>query len=333
MKVTQENTALIALYAGLSSREMSALEALINSVDKNFNSTLIVLDGSHDAHKRVQRDEPLWTQDRNFARTEDVELSVSPEDSDQLFERYSDVVERVEECVFPREAALDRTFYERIDEDFCLLMHSDVVFKNGDFFADATRLTGDLNPDEFGAMGLTTSMLPLGVDRALYGRRGDTIVKRFIAKVDRIRNWLIRKRHEGIQGQPKNYDEKGIRRKGQFPRITPYLILLNRKQYTANEMRWDPMYLDVDDYTMEPPTDWRIIGDSGASLLYQLAVNKLKLLNVDYTRWIEHEGGTWNPHLKRLNWYYIGRDYEGSEPEFWDERSIPDELQYQPPEN
>jgi len=330
MDIHSENTDVIALYAGLSEQELTTLEKLFQSFEAHFDTSLVILDGSKQAHRRVEKGEPLWSQDRNFAKTDDANLDITPEDSDDLFERYSSTVDRIETNVFPRKAALDRAFYEHLDGKFCLFTHSDVVWQNGTFFDDVSTLTEDIESEEFGAMGLITSMLPLGVDRPFYGSRGGGVVKALTVALDKVTKWLIRKRLEGIGSNPWNRDSRGVRRKGQFPRLAPYLLLLNREAYVENGMRWNPLYLDVEDWTGESRTDWRIVGDSGASLLYQMAEHKLKIVNVDYTNWIEHEGGAWNPQLKRINWYYIGRDYEGTEQEYWRNKDIPEELLYDP---
>lgn len=331
MKIGFHNTDVVIMYAGLSSSELDALEQLFRSFDRHFDAELIVLDGSKRAHDFVEKGERLWSQDRNFAKTEGVELDITPTDTDELFNRYGEFVDRIEMNVFPRKAALDQAFYEHLDNEFCLLMHSDVVFKNADIFDDVEEMTTEIDADEFGAMGLVTSMMPLGVDKPFYGSRGDTIFKKITAAFDRITKWLIRKRHEGIGKNPWNKDKRGIRRKGLFPRLAPFFILLNRTQYVEHEMRWNPLYLDVEDWTGNSWTDWRIVGDSGASLLYQLAEHRLKVINADYENWVEHKGGTWNPQLQRINWYYIGREYEGTSQEYWRDREIPKHLLYDGP--
>jgi len=64
-----------------------------------------------------------------------------------------------------------------------------------------------------------------------------------------------------------------------------------------------------------------------------MAKNKLRVLNIDYTDWAEHDLGSWgsNTNLEAVNWYYLGRDQEGSERDYWKDNEIPDELLYNVP--
>ncbi len=332
MKLDKSNTDFLAFFVGLSKLELDELERLVTSFAAHFDQKLIVMDMTHASHKAVAEDGVLWQQDRAF--TYDIVPTLPPEDVDVFFEKHADLVVRQQSGRYETRChRTNRAVYECSDKPFCALLDSDIEFSNDRFFEDASRMTASINAQDFGVLGRFISAYKFGVEQRIYGSRNTQTYNTLMEWCGKLQDWLMERKLQRLKGVARqgNVDELGLRKRGMFPRLDPAFLVINRKRFTELGIMFNMLYLDVDDYTHEPPYDWRILGDEGAGIVYQLAVHKLMAINVDYGLWAKHKGGSWQAMQKKLsNWFYIGREMQGTDRTFWDTHKLPDDMIYRP---
>lgn len=330
MRLDSTNTDFIAFFVGLSQLELDELERLVVSFKAHFDQKLIVMDMTEASHAAVRGGEVLWQQDRAF--TYDIVPTLDPGAVDAFFEKYADVLVREESALYePRSLRTNRAVYECSDKPFCVLLDSDIEFANDRFFAEASQMLADIEAERFGVLGHFISAHEFGIDKKIYGSRRDSFYNTMMRLLHGAQKWLMESKLKKLKGVARqgNVDDLGLRKRGMFPRLDPAFLVLNRERFVNLGMLFNILYLDVDDHKNDPPFEWRILGDEGAGIVYQLALHRLMVVNVDYERWALHKGGSWQAMSKKLcNWFYIGREMRGTHRDFWREHVMPDAYQY-----
>ena len=331
VELTTENTDFVTFYVGVAESELVELDALIESFLRYFDHQLIVMDMSKAAIAAAARGDRLWQQPRAYS--DNLKPNCTPEQTDQLFEKYpKDRIKRVEaEFYQPRSYRTNLTIYEVLTKPFALLLDSDIEFINDRFFKGASRMLKGMNDEEFGAMSNIISPLPFGVDKGIFGSRRTDLTSQLLRLTEKISKHLIQRRLRASK-HVANYDPEGIRRKGMIPRFDPSFLLINRKRMVEEGITFQIQYIDIDDYTGSKRQEWRILGDEGA-ILYDFAAKGMRIVNVDFERWAHHKMGSWQ-HIqsKNVNWYYIGRNYKGTNRAYWKKTPYPEEYTYRPPD-
>jgi len=329
VELSKENTDFVTFYVGVAESELRELDALIQSFLDHYDHQLIVMDMSKAAIAAAGRGERLWQQPRAYS--DGLKPNCTPEQTDQLFEKYpKDRIKRVEaEFYQPRSYRTNLTIYEVLTKPFALLLDSDIEFVNDRFFTGASRMLKNMSDDEFGAMSNIISPLPFGVDKGIFGSRRTDLTSQMLRLTEKLTKWLVQRRLKASK-HVANHDPEGVRRKGMIPRFDPAFLLINRKRMVEEKITFQIKYIDIDDYTETSRQEWRILGDEGA-ILYDFADRGMRIVNVDYERWAHHKNGSWQ-HIqsKNVNWYYIGRGYEGTDRAHWKKTPYPPEYVYDP---
>jgi hypothetical protein len=331
MKLNIDNTDFVSFFVGLSHKELDELELLVKSFKKNFDHKMIVMDMAKASLELVAKGNIMWQQDRAY--TYDIEPTLTLKEVNEFFSRYKDVIIREEsEFYETRSYRTNRVMYEVATKDNILLLDSDIEFLNGEFLNGVNKLLENIEDNEFGMLGNYISAYEFGVDSKIYSSRKFNIFNILLKASDALRNFVTRNKFKLARGivRSANYDSKQERQKGMFPRIDPAFLLLNRKKFTELKIKFNLLYLDVLDYSnANKYQEWRILGDESAGLVFEMAKNQLITINVNYTNWALHKGGSWQALKKKnANWFYLGRDLECSDREFWKKNKIPKNMIY-----
>ena len=288
------------------------------------------MDMTRATHAEIEKG-PLWQQDRAY--TTNVKPTLFIEEVDKFFDENSDILIRDESKKYEmRSHRTNRTIYEVAQKDYLLLLDSDIEFKNNKFFKEANDMLAHTPEERFGIMGNFSKALNFGVDKSIHLSRKKDPYKKLLDYCETAYDELMKDKLDQLTGFPRqaNVDDEGIRQKGTFPRLDPAFLLINRKAFVEKEILFDITYLDIDDYSdSQQFKEWRILGDEGAGIIYQIAKNKLKAINVDYNQWAEHKCGAWQSVSKdNYNWFYLGRDYPQTDRDYWYDNEAPEELFY-----
>lgn len=329
MQVTPENTDFVVFYVGIAQSELDELKRMMKTFRQFYSHDITILDMSKATFAAIEKGERLWQQERAF--TEDLVPDITAEDTDAFFKDYEGQgVYRIEaEYYQPRGYRTNKAIYEYFSKPLLMMLDSDMEFKSGTFFEDASKYLENHDLETFGAMSEIIAPLPFAIDKPIYGGRRMDPFRFGLIFADKLKDFIQASR-QYLRGGVGNYDSQKERFKGSFPRLDPSFILLNREQFTKRQMTYRMIYFEVDDYTSGSYRDWRILGDEGA-IIYDLIQNNLRYVNVDFSRWVEHKMGSWQ-HIKKknFNWFHIGRELEFAERSFWQENKIPEKYIYKP---
>lgn len=331
MELTPRNTDFCALYVGLSEMELVELGKLVSSFREHFDHKLVVMDMSKASHEAVRKGERLWQQDLCYSY--DIEPTLSPEASEGFFLDNQDVVIRQQSSRYEMRAhRMNRAIYECLHKPFALFLDSDIWFRNGRFFSEATELLRNCPDKQFGAMAHITAAMPFRPMELIYGSRRFSFWNVLAKTLYRMHNWVLDHKFSKLKGFGRlaNHDPTGRRKKAMFPRPDPAFLLINRQAFVERNILFRLLYLNIEDLTTSRPTEYRVLGDEGAAVFFELATHKLRAVNFDYSTWACHEGGSWQAmRKKQANWFYIG-GAEGTDPDFWQDKSLPSDQIYQP---
>ena len=75
---------------------------------------------------------------------------------------------------------------------------------------------------------------------------------------------------------------------GRFPRLHPALLLVNREIFNKYNMCFQNLYLDVLDIKQKHESKHRVLGDNGASFLYQCALAGKTIVNINMEEYVIH---------------------------------------------
>lgn len=329
--LNSENTDFISFFVGLSHKELEELEILVQSFERNFSHKLVVMDMTRASLELVSRKERMWQQDRAF--TYEIEPTITIEQVDSFFEKHKNCLIRIESDVYEmRSHRTNRVMYEVSNKQYVLLLDSDIEFTNGRFFEEMSDMMARSGEERIGMAGNYISAYDFGVDTKIYGSRRFNIFDSMLKFSDYLKtfaNHLKFKFSRGIANSA-NFDKSGQRKKGMFPRIDPAFLLMNREEFVKHDMRFNLLYLDALNFEEGGDmVEWRVLGDESAGIVYEMAKNQIATIGVNYERWALHKGGSWQALKKKNdNWFYIGRDLECSNREFWKSNKMPAKMVY-----
>lgn len=333
MKLETADVDFFVLFVGVARKELECLQDMVHSFLDHYDADLTVMDMSKATARAIADKQILWQQDRAYSY--DMVPDITPDDVDDFFNTLPGRVIRHEsERYETRCHRTNRLVYEVARKPYVVIVDSDTEFTSGTLIDYVNELCADIDVDRFGAMARIENAMAFNADEKTFGSRKDDPLSQAFHSVDQLQKQLHHARLSSYTGYARQaqIDELNIRQRGMFPRLEPCFLLINRENITRRRILFDMLYLDVIDDIQG--CEWRILGDEGSSLLHDLARHRLKLVKCDLSKFLSHKLGSFQAIPKKnVNWFYIGRDIEGAEDDFWDRNEIPADQKYQIPDS
>jgi hypothetical protein len=312
MEIDKKNFEFYTFFLGLKQRELEQLRKLFESFPYYDTHKINVIDKSLATKSYIESNKKkFYISWRSYII--DPENDLNYEECEELFNEYKDNVNRIVETkyLFHGES-IDKVIKKFSKSAYTVIMDSDIIFTSDRYLSDMKNLCNKYSYDELAAIGslyqsgpfyltlnpeipiqiyhmfLTSkkmdfkSLLSLGIYLLKFG------INHMIKKTIKI------KRKDSL---------------GRFPRFHPALLLINTKIFNMYNMSFQNLYLDVLDLKHRFETKHRVIGDNGASFLYQCALAGKNVVSIDFNEYVKHEHQVSAADKKAEGWNWFNKEF------------------------
>jgi len=289
----KRNTEVFVLYLGLQDEEYRSLQRLLQSYACLYGEEgrrFTVIDYSSAVNREIE--ELCGSSDnRVFKIHPRFKVTVPQQEVDEVRVGYylkemQDEYEwlqviRPEERLFHSEG-LNRIISEWAEEEFVLVLDSDVEFIKSNYFQDIE--------EEFSAQGCS-ELAAIGMFK--HGWVKERCVSQDVRSRGIIRKvWRRVSRKRAVAADVKRLDRSQWY--GTFPRLHPGLLLLNRKLLLDTGVVFRLLFLSVVRTEGGVVVENKMMGDCGASIVLFAALHGLKIGEINPHKWVRHScGGSW----------------------------------------
>lgn len=300
-KVRGEEIEFFTFLTGLQNKELFSLEALINSFPYKSSHKINILDKSEKLKEKFKNKSKIFHSEKHYIIKNELDFD---------FDYWNLLKEKYKENINIIEAETYSTHVEGVHEilsnysskKFSVIMDSDIKFINSKYLDDIIKILQDFNNDNnLAAIGEIYQEVPFSLP--FKKKFSQEFYKLFlndsrVTLIKILRNFLL-----FFKNGKKLYNE----RMHKLPRIFTSLILINSEIYNKHKMNFNYLWFEALDFYKNEWLSHRVMGDAGSALLFQIAQNDKKIVNLPYSKYVIHSRKGSRPTLKKdlvdKNWY------------------------------
>jgi len=292
---------------GLEDKERSLIKNLINTFPYKDTHKINIIDKTEALRKKYLNKEKIFHNERQYIIKNKLDFNFD------LWQKFikdnNKCINIIQEDNFDLHIqSVHKIMTEYVNADFAIIFDSDVEFINDNYLTDIIKLLEIHNKNkDVVALGEIYQEAPFSLP-----------LKSFLPQ-DFYRLLINEKRIgylQALKGIIKFY-LNGMRpnnneRIHKLPRLFTSLIAIEKNIYNENNMLSKYLWLEV---LSESKNEWlshRIMGDAGASLLYQISMAGKKIINIKYKKYIKHARSGSRPKNKKelgeKNWLKFDYD-------------------------
>ncbi len=293
MKIKPKDFEFYTFFLGLRQSELKEIKKLFESFPYFDSYKINVIDKSQAVKKQLaSKEKKLYLTWRSYQI--DPECDLNYDEFRQLLNEYKDRIKIIQESkpLFHGQS-MDKVLKQYAKAAYVVLMDSDIVFISDKYLLDMINVCNRYDYNELAAIGTLFQNAPFHLTlrpelpSSIYGLfltgSNEKINRKSLLGIQKI---LLKLSVNHFSKRKKNV----IRDKylGRFPRLHPALLTVNRKIFNTYDMCFQNLYLDVLDKKKNNESKHRILGDNGASFLYQCALAGKKIVNIDFEEYVNH---------------------------------------------
>ena len=269
MHIDISNTQFFTFFSGMSNGELLHLERLVHSFRRYNKSILYVLDQHLPLQELVRSGSRIHLTTSSYA--ENVTSDLDEARLERLFEQNADILRRIQiDKQYPHGPFIDEALYHHRDFPYAVIMDSDVVFLGDGFLDEINAIVRGMTDEDVVAAGHIVQRTPFELPSQYAGAGAKHFLHRF-------GDWLVQRYGLWIYH-------------GQFPRFDPAFLWINGDLFTRLGMSFFNLRLNVFDTTLYGGANYKLLGDNGASVLFQAAAAGKTVINIDIRHHVRHEG-------------------------------------------
>jgi hypothetical protein len=268
---------------GLQNKEQELIKKLIKSFPYKDTHKINIIDKTEALRRKFINKEKIFHSERVYIIKDNMDFDFDLWDEFvKSNQKYINIIKEKDFDVHIK--SVHKIMTEYLDVDFAVILDSDAEFINANYLPDIIKLLNTHNKNgDVAALGEIYQEAPFSLP-----------FKSFMPQ-DFYRLFLNDKRISYLQSlksiirfyfnkmKPSNSE-----RVHKLPRLFTSLITIEKSIYNNCNMLSKFLWLEV---ISEHKKEWlshRIMGDSGASLLYQISMAEKKIINVKYKKYINH---------------------------------------------
>ena len=268
---------------GLQNKEQELIKKLIKSFPYKDTHKINIIDKTEALRQKFINKEKIFHSERVYIIKDNMDFDFDLwEEFIKSNQKYINIIKEKDFDVHIK--SVHKIMTEYLDVDFAVILDSDAEFINANYLSDMIKLLNTHNKNgDVAALGEIYQEAPFSLP-----------LKSYIPQ-DFYRLFLNDKRFsylQSLKGIIRFYFNKmkpnNNERVHKLPRLFTSLITIEKSIYNKNNMLSKFLWLEV---ISEYKKEWlshRIMGDSGASLLYQISMAEKKIINVKYKKYINH---------------------------------------------
>lgn len=307
MSFTANDFEFYTSFFGLKQIELTSLRQLFQSFPNFDTHKINVLDQSQAVKKLLKSgSRKFYHTWRSYVIEPDRDLDDT--ECEQLFNEYADVINRIvePERLFHGQA-IDKIMNQYASLPFVVIMDTDIVFTTDKYLPDIISLCNRYSYNELAAIGSVIQKRPFHL--TLSPEVSPWFYFKFYPYQSEHIPWRDMLKTAAVNLLKKPSKAKKIDFLGRFPEFYTVLAVINRKIFIQNQMTFRNMYLDVLDIKEGHETKHKILGDNGASFLYQCALAGKKIITIDFNKYIIHKRGTSVSDKKAKGWSWFNEEF------------------------
>ena len=314
MSIDEKDFEFYTFFTGLKQNELAHLRKLLQSFPYFDTHRINVIDNSQAVKAYLEAGhKKFYLSWRTYLIEPKCDLNYT--ECEQLFSEYSDVVNRIlePEKLFHGQA-IDKVMTKYAKSPFVVIMDSDIVYTSDHYLPHMISLCNRYNYNELAALGTLYQKVPFHL--TLHPEIPPQLYQIFLSSSNENINW------KGFLGigkylvmtAVKHFFKSSVKTKrvnnlGRFPQFHPALLLINREIFNRHKMSFHNLYLDALDKKNGYESKHRIIGDNGASFLYQCAMASKQIVSIDFDEYIVHSSSVSVADKEANGWSWFNKEF------------------------
>lgn len=307
MNIGAQDFEFYTFFTGLKQAELTCLRELLQSFPYYDSHKINVIDQSQAVKAYLESEsQKFYCSWRSYLI--EPERDLDDVECEQLFSEYADMVNRIIEPEKRFHGQLiDKAMNQYAQSPYVVIMDSDIVFTSDRYLPDMTRLCNRYSYDELAAIGTLYQkrLFHLTLSREVT----PGFYHMFMPSQSKHIPWKYVLKTAVKHLFKKPADPKRVNFLGRFPRFHPALLLINRRIFTQYQITFHNLYLDVLDIKDGHETKHKIIGDNGASFLYQCALAGKQIVSIDFEEYIIHRSRVAVADRKAKGWSWFNPEF------------------------
>jgi hypothetical protein len=293
MKINPKDFEFYTFFLGLKQSELKEIKKLLESFPYYDSHKLNIIDKSEAIKKQINsKEKKLYLTWRSYKINPESDLNY--DEYSQLLVEYKDKINVIKESKpYFHGQSMDNVISKYSKAAYVVIMDSDIVFISDKYLSDMLELCNQHDYDELASIGTLFQNAPFHLtlneefpssffSLFLKGSK-DKINLKSIMGLQKSLFKLSFNRYLKRKGMIKR--DKFL---GRFPRLHPALLIVNTKIFKTYNMCFQNLYLDVLEKKKDNLSKHRILGDNGASFLYQCSLAGKKIVNIDFEEYVLH---------------------------------------------
>lgn len=292
---------------GLQNKEQELIKKLIKSFPYKDTHKINIIDKTEALRQKFINKEKIFHNERVYIIKDNMDFDFKLwEEFIKSNQKYVNIIKEKDFDTHIKSVHKIMTKY--LNVDFAVILDSDVEFTNDNYLTDMIKLLSIHNKNgDIAALGEIYQEAPFSLP-----------LKSFLPQ-DFYRLFLNDRRIsylQALKGMIKFYFNKmkpdNNDRVHKFPRLFTSLIAIEKSIYNNNNMVSKYLWLEVMNEFKGKWLSHRIMGDAGASLLYQISMIEKKIINIKYKKYIIHSRSGSRPKTEKekheQNWLKFDYD-------------------------
>ncbi|OUU19076.1 MAG: hypothetical protein CBB97_19785 [Candidatus Endolissoclinum sp. TMED37] len=268
---------------GLQNKEQELIKKLIKSFPYKDTHKINIIDKTEALRRKFINKEKIFHSERVYIVKDNMDFDFDLwEEFIKSNQIYINIIKEKSFDVHIK--SVHKIMTEYLDVDFAVILDSDTKFINADYLPDVIKLLNTHNKNgDVAALGEIYQEAPFSLPFKSYLPQD---FYRLILNEKRISYLQALKgaiRFYFSRMKPNDND-----RVHKFPRLFTSLIAIEKSIYNNNNMLSKYLWLEVIKEHKKKWLSHRIMGDAGASLLYQISMAEKKIINIKYKKYISH---------------------------------------------
>ena len=279
-----EDFQFFTFITGLQNKEQILLQELIDSFPFKNTHKLNIIDKS-DATKRLSKaNKKIFLNERYYIQNIDVDFDHNS--WNHFLSMNSQYVNVIKENEFDHHlTSVHKIMTKYLTADYAIILDSDSKFINNYYITDIIKLLTKYNDKgDVAALGQIYQEAPFSLPFKTFLPQD---FYRLLLSENRVSiagalKGLLRFYLNGMKYSKSDRAHK-------LPRLFFSLITISREIYVSEGMFSKNLWLEIFSENRGIWESHRVMGDSGASLLYQIGMAGKKIINIRYNKYINHQ--------------------------------------------
>jgi hypothetical protein len=306
-EINKKDFEFFTFLTGLEKKELYLIEKLVNSFPYKGTHKLNIIDKTNILKKNFSKKKKIYYSDRHYLVKQKLDFEFKK--WKQMIDKNSKIINIIKEKKFYNHPkSIQNIFDIYAKKKFIVILDSDTVFKNNKYLNEIIKKIKKIPKKyqkDIGAIGTIHQEAPFSLPLKKFFSH--EFYKLFV-KDNRINTFSILKSLLKNLFKSKNLKSNRIHK---LPRLWTSLLTLNKKIIKDEKIFSKYLWLEVFDFSnSKNMMPHRIMGDSGASILFGLGMAGKKIVNIDCDDFIHHErSGSRNKKIKQIDKSWLRFDY------------------------